>query len=365
MKITEVKFDCRHFQGHLPCRPHKETGVICSDCSAYEPIRSRILIIKLGAMGDVIRTTPLLVRLRQKYPESQIHWITHTPDILPQGSIDRIYQWDATALHIIKALSFDIAINLDKDIEACILLRQVKAQRKYGFIEHEGHVWPLSPASEHKILTGLFDPISKANTRHYVAETFDICGFEFQDEPYLLDVDEQLLSKWQHRYQEEGPPPYIGLNTGCGVRWPTRLWPESYWIELIQKMQADGMTPVLLGGPDEAPRNQRLHQITGAFYPGTFPLNEFIAMIAATDVVVTAVTMAMHLALGTRRRIVLFNNIFNRSEFYLYGRGEIVEPDSGCDCYYGQVCRRDRHCMYDLTVDKVWDALQRVLAISA
>ncbi len=364
MHITDVKFDCRHFKGYVPCTPHKEKGVVCTDCPAYDPVRRRILIIKLGAMGDVIRTTPLLVRLRKEYPDAQIHWITHTPDILPAGKIDRIYPWNETSLHILKALDFDIAVNLDKDLEACILLRQVKARRKFGFIEHEGHVWPLSPAAEHKILTGLFDDLSKANTRHYIAETFDICGFDFQDEPYLLDVDAALREKWRGIYREKtGDGPYVGLNTGCGARWPTRLWPEEYWVELIQRMQRAHLSPILLGGPDEDARNRRLHQATGAFYPGTFSLKEFIAMIAATDAVVTAVTMAMHLAIGTRRRMVLFNNIFNRHEFYLYGRGVIVEPDTGCDCYYGQTCRRPRHCMRDLPVDKVWNALQEVLAL--
>ncbi len=366
MKITDVRFDCRHFKGYVPCRPHKEKGVMCADCPDYDPVRERILIIKLGAMGDVIRTTPLLVRLRQEYPQAQIHWVTHTPDILPAGKIDRVYRWDATALHILRHLDFDLAINLDKDIEACILLRQVRARRKMGFIEHDGHVWPLSPAAEHKILTGLFDPLSKANTQHYVAETFAICGYDFRDEPYLLDVAPELLEKWRKKYAEApGEGPRVGLNTGCGSRWPTRLWPEPYWVALIRRMQQEGLKPILLGGPDEEPRNLRLHRATGAYYPGTHPLREFIAMIAATDVMITAVTMAMHLAIGTRRRMVLFNNIFNRHEFYLYGRGIIVEPDTGCDCYYGQTCRRARHCMEDLPVEKVWNALQEVLKLPA
>jgi heptosyltransferase-2 len=58
-----VHTDCRHFRGDVPCTPHKKDGVHCESCPFYDPVDKKILIIKLGAIGDVIRTTPLLHRL--------------------------------------------------------------------------------------------------------------------------------------------------------------------------------------------------------------------------------------------------------------------------------------------------------------
>jgi hypothetical protein len=40
----------------------------------------------------------------------------------------------------------------------------------------------------------------------------------------------------------------IGLNTGCGGRWTSRLWPESYWISLAKRLKKAGYQPLLLGG---------------------------------------------------------------------------------------------------------------------
>jgi len=71
--------------------------------------------------------------------------------------------------------------------------------------------------------------------------------------------------------------------------------------------------------------------------------------------------MMMHIATGLKKPMILFNNIFNKHEFYLYGRGEIVEPRTGCDDFYGTHCSRDRHCMEDLYVDDVVDAIERHL----
>jgi len=47
----------------------------CEGCKFYDKISKKILIIKLGAMGDVIRTTPLIPLIRKKYPNSQITWL--------------------------------------------------------------------------------------------------------------------------------------------------------------------------------------------------------------------------------------------------------------------------------------------------
>ena len=82
--------DCLHFKGDLPCAPHKENGYHCKNCPAYEQISKRILIIKLGAIGDVIRTTPLISTYKKRYPNCKITWLTMTPAILPAGKIDEI-----------------------------------------------------------------------------------------------------------------------------------------------------------------------------------------------------------------------------------------------------------------------------------
>ena len=74
---------------------------------------------------------------------------------------------------------------------------------------------------------------------------------------------------------------------------------------------------------------------------------------------VTAVTMAMHIATGLRKKLVVFNNIFNKHEFELYGRGAILEPEFDCPCYYSPVC--PNNCMQYLRVDAVFDQIRELL----
>jgi heptosyltransferase-2 len=145
----------------------------------------------------------------------------------------------------------------------------------------------------------------------------------------------------------------IGLNTGCGDRWTTRLWSEEKWVALIGLLQQQQYQVVLLGGEQEDARNQQLSKRTGAAYFGYFKLEQFINLMYQMDVIVTQVTMAMHIAIALQKKMVLMNNIFNPYEFELYGRGAIVQPDKECACYFRGTCRYGVSCMEDLPPEKV------------
>lgn len=351
--IQDIKFDCRHFKGHIPCKPNKLRNRVCTNCEEYDKPEKRILIIKLGAIGDVIRTTPLLIKYQELYPTAHITWLTHFPDVLPHERIDEIHSFNHLSVYKISHRKFDIAINLDKDQEACMLLSDVKANEKYGWLWSDDHICPATPQAEHKLITGLFDNISIKNTKNYLEEIFEVCHLKFNKEPYLLNFDKNLADKWNILKEKAQGKKLIGLNTGCGKRWKTRLWPEDYWISFIKKLQNEGYYPVVLGGPDEDEVNKRYSKETGAYYPGTYSLQEFISLTSNFDLIVTQVSMMMHIAIGLKIPMVLFNNIFNKHEFELYGKGVILEPETGCDCYYGNSCKRERHCMLDLNPETV------------
>ena len=333
-----IKSDCRLYKGDIPCKPHKEYGVHCDDCSYYKKTSLNILIIKLGALGDVIRTTPLLRKLRENYPDANIYWLTYSPEILSLEWVDNILSVNLENIQILKSIKFDWVINLDKDKIAIVLTKSIEAEKKSGFtMDKFGNAQPISnKAEEQKWLTGIFNDISKQNTKHYVQEIFEICGFDFKDEEYILELKEKSFN-----WDIEKSKKVAGLNTGCGGRWTSRLWSNEYWIELAANLKKNGYEVIFLGGEQEHEKNLILAEKSGGKYFGHFYLDKFISLVNECDLVVTAVTMAMHIAIGLKKKLVLFNNIFNKNEFYLYDRGVIIEPDPKCDCYYSPVCPHD------------------------
>jgi heptosyltransferase-2 len=352
------KADCRHFRGDVPCEPHRREGVHCADCPHYDPVESRILIIKLGAIGDVIRTTPILHRLRRDFPHSHVTWVTDFPEVVPASAVDQVATPALRDLLWLGVTEFDLLLNLDKDPVACALAVRIPARVKKGFILQDGLPAPADDAARAKFAAGIFDDVSKANRKSYVEEIFEMAGWRWEGEEYILDRP-PAAREWRLG----SPRPRVGLNTGCGGRWISRLWPEENWIELAREIQRAGLGVILLGGEAEDERNRRIAAASKAEYPGTFPLAEFVDLMDQTDVVVSAVTMAMHIAIGLKKQLVLFNNIFNRHEFELYGRGEILEPRVPCDCFYKPVC--PKQCMRHIEVPRVLEACLRLAGIPA
>jgi heptosyltransferase-2 len=359
LNISQIKYDCRYFKGHIPCKPHKQFGVHCTElngdsCQYYDQISFRVLIIKLGAIGDVIRTTPLYAKLKEEFPTSKIYWLTETSEVIPK-TVDEILNYNFKSVEYIKSIKFDLAINLDKDYHACALFDKVHSKLKKGFILENGIIKPINISAEQKFLTGLFDDISKDNTKTYLEEIFEISGFEYKGEKYILDPHKEFDADWKI-IKKKG---IIGLNTGCGDRWTSRLWKEEYWEILANSIINIGYQVVFLGGEAEDNKNRRLSEKTGGIYTGYFQLEKFISLINNCDLVVTAVTMAMHITLALGKKLVLFNNIFNKNEFELFGLGEIIEPSINCDCYFNSTC--PNNCMDYIEPERVLKSIKKLL----
>lgn len=351
LKLKDIKIDCKFYKGKAPCVWHKKEAVNCP-CKYYEKINKRILIIKLGAIGDVIRTTPILSKLKCIYSNAEITWVSYFPEVLP-SFVDVPILFNLQSCIRLLADRFDIIYNFDKDEEACALANMVKAKIKRGFSLKNGKCLPIDKYSEHKFLTGLSDTVNKANRKSYVQEIFEIAGFSYKGERYVLDVPKTTVQFPNFIH------PLIGLNTGCGDRWKTRLWGEKNWIELAKKLLNDGLSVLLLGGEKEHRRNEIIAAKSGAVYLGTFALPDFINLVNKCDLIVTQVTIALHIALGFGKKIVLLNNIFNKHEFELYGLGIIIEPDIECLGCFKQEC--EINCMDLISSNEVYKSIMGIL----
>ena len=336
----------------MPCRFHKSEGKICP-CDRYQRRDSRILIIKLGAAGDVIRTTPLIRKLKKLWPNCEISWLTYVPEILPR-EVD--FKLNFTLPNIISLMAdeFDILYNLAKDKEACGLTNLIRAKKKKGFCFKNGRCSYLGHSAENKFMTGIDDNLNRTNRSSYVEEIFEIAELPFNGEKYLLDKPTR-----EPQFIFDEAKPLIGLNTGCGCRWETRLWPEEYWVNLAERLLSDGLAVLLLGGPLEDAKNRSIAQKSSAIYLGHFPLKKFISLIDCCNLIVTSVTMALHIAIGLEKKIVLFNNVFNRNEFELYGLGKIIEPKVNCLGCYKSKC--SQNCMADIPPELVYERIKEFI----
>jgi heptosyltransferase-2 len=132
-----LKYNCRYFSGDRPCEFYKKYKVKCDSCTYYYPIKQKILIIKLDAIGDVLRTTSILPPLKQKYPESHITWCTmsNAKELFDGNNlVDEIVTIEEDAHIRLTAEEFDIVINLDSSKISSAIAAMVKGKEKKGFV---------------------------------------------------------------------------------------------------------------------------------------------------------------------------------------------------------------------------------------
>jgi heptosyltransferase-2 len=368
----EIAFDCRFFLGDRPCVWHKASGVLCA-CDHYQPIEQRLLIIKLDAMGDVLRTTALLPALADALPGTAVAWITRResrPLLERNPYILEIFNYGEDALVQLQARTFDRVINLDAGKTSAGLASLASSKQKDGYIlDARGYVQPTNAAARRWLEMGVFDDLKRQGTKTYQERMLEIIGLPAAPHRYVFELaeDERLRGRAHlERLGVDLAHPVIGLNTGAGGRWQLKQWRGDGYLELIERLASKHRANfVLLGGPEERARHQWL--VSRSRVPlidsgCDNPVRHFAAIVAACSLVVAGDTLAMHLALALGRRTVVLFGPTSAPEIEMYGLGEKVVPDMDCLACYKPTCDFVPNCMDLITTDMVEAAVERQLS---
>lgn len=98
-KPSNINKDCRFFKGSQPCIYNKTVGFECTICPEYKRRGESVLIIKLDAIGDVLRTTCIVPKIKEQFPESYLTWITRPESmelLLSNPEINEVWDYDNT-----------------------------------------------------------------------------------------------------------------------------------------------------------------------------------------------------------------------------------------------------------------------------
>jgi heptosyltransferase-2 len=156
--------------------------------------------------------------------------------------------------------------------------------------------------------------------------------------------------------------PVIGINTGSGARWKMKSLPFDRLKNLIEKL-ASTRQVLLLGGPEEVEKNARLSRLTGVSDSGCgHSLRQFAGIVSQCRMVITGDTLALHLALAQRKRVLAVFGPTSAHEIDLFQRGEKFSSSAECLCCYLPGCDRNPTCMELISIDKIADAAERLLS---
>jgi len=365
----DVHERCFYFRPDRPCVHHKASGQECADCPHYRPGRERVLLVKLGAMGDVLRTTALLGPLQRKHPTSEISWLVK-PESVPllenNPYIRSIWRLAPDTACRLQVEEFEICINLDLGPESLALATVAKAMTKLGFgLGTRGEVIRFNPEAEEWYLLSHSDPRKRANRATYQDHMLRILGLDAEGSRIIVNCPEEEQDSAREFLRREvgsgAGRPVVGLNLGAGDRWQRKQWPLEHFRELGDRLARDQNAVVLLlGGEAERGAMADLMRDSGAPFLDTGarnPLPRFAALVGLCDVVVTGDTLALHMALGLGRRVVALFGPTSSHEVEMYGLGTKLSADMDCLACYRERCQMTPSCMESISAAEVYGAV--------
>lgn len=368
-----LKSDCRHFPGDRPCIFNKRDGIMCDDCPHYSPVKNKILIIKLDAIGDVLRTTSILPSLKKAYPDSHITWLTksNAKEIFANNPlVDElmIYNDPSTTARLMSE-KYNLMIHTDASPKSAALASIVNAEIKKGFmIDEKGKVTIINDEAIEWFEMGAFDQLKKANVKSYQQIIHEIIGlpYDASEIQLFLDDDEQRFKNdFYNKHDLKRFDFLIGLNTGAGSRWQFKQWRLKGYIELIEIIKSKYNAGILLyGGPEEKDRNAELkNHFPDLIDTGTSnSLRHFFALLDLSDIVVTGDTMALHAAAALKKQVVCVFGPTSFNEIEDYGRIDKVYPKMECLVCYKPTCDFVPNCMELITTSMVFGAVEKSIA---
>lgn len=373
MNAIHTDFDCRHFRGDKPCAfcGGRRCGPLTgghADCGRYEPLSHRTLIVKLGALGDVVRTTTLLPALHRKHPGTAVTWLTQ-PGAVPLVQNDLVWKtlpWNFETALWAETVQWDLVICLDKEEGPTALATRVPAAVRHGYGRNaNGLLAPLSSASGNLFMLGIDDEEKfRRNTLTYPRLIADACELDWGPNPYVLPLTDAEREWADGAAGLFGGKRAVGLHLGSGEGFAGKCWPLDRYAALARRLLDAGAVPVFLGGRREAAMYEEARTIApaGSVFPGCeFSLREFAALTSKLRVMVSGDSLAMHIAIGTGvHSVALFGSTTER-EIEYYGRGESVVGRVPCAPCFRRRCPTHEECMKEITVDAVFDAVMRGL----
>jgi heptosyltransferase-1 len=294
----------------------------------------RLLVVRLGAMGDILHALPAVTALRQAHPAWQIGWVVEPrwQALLSAGIEDRgsgISQARSSAMPVVDRLHFaasrdwkrhPLSAKTRRDIQA--LRRELRAVQYDAVLDFQGAIRSAVIGR----MAGCIRRIGEARPREWPAQRFftervathgahvieqdvelasAVAGDTLTAVHPFLPVDpaaESWCSDWlAERVAPTGAWPLAFIAPGAG--WGAKRWPPERYADVAQGLKDRGMQVLVNAPPGE---ESLASPITagGAAIPVTTTLPQLIALTRRIALCIGGDTGPLHLASALGRPVV-------------------------------------------------------------
>ncbi len=339
----------------------------------------RILLVRLGALGDIVHAIPVAAALRRAFPRARIDWLVSAKhreilDLVPvlderialddrSDSGGGLSTW--AAVRALRRARYDVAIDMQGLLKSAVLSRASGARTTIGFAptylrERAARFFytqAYDPGCDH-----LYDP---REARHVVdvnlglLETIGIAN----------PAKEFPLARGDARVADamrvESGGAYAILNPGAA--WPNKRWPPARFAATAAAMrERHGLRSVVLWGPgEEAIAREVGVQAGGAaiLSPPT-TIAAVVELMRGAAVVVSGDTGPTHIAAAVGAPVIgLYGPTRPQRNGPWSAEDITISRYDSCACHHLRQCRRASMCLLEIDVSEVVAAIDRRLSM--
>lgn len=329
-----------------------------------------ILIVRLGALGDIVHAVPAAAALRNAFPEARIDWLVdakHRDMIDLVTVVDRAVVLERASIagwidvsRRLRSAGYDVAIDFQGLMKSAILARASGAPRVLGF-----SIWHLREKSARPFYSEIGRPGNGPAdaAEHVIHKNLSLLGAlgvnDGRIEFPLANVESRALM--EVRSALGGERPFALVNPGAA--WPNKRWPPERFGEVAAFLkEVRGLPSIVLWGPGEEGLAGAVVETSGGAARVAPPTNlaDLLALSRAASLMVSGDTGPLHIAGAAGTPTV---SLFGPTDPHRNGPWVIddvsVSRFGSCGCHYERRCRKPEWCLGSVAIAEVTAAIQQ------
>ncbi len=316
----------------------------------------RLLIVKLGSIGDIVHTLPALAVMRRAIPDAEISWVVEerSAEILRKNPmIDNLIEVDTRSMRggkviegilldaskqvsELRSYTFDIVIDFQGLIKSGLIARLSGAKVRYGFSKSG-----LRESSARLFYNDTVDVPTQVNV---IRKNLMLAAKALRVEVPTADFEFPIVTTAEHVAEanaiinKAGGGEFAVLNPAGG--WVTKLWHAEKFGQLADRLWEEcGLVSVVVTGPKEAELAEKVaaSSRSGKLTLAQPSLKGFYELAKRARVYVGGDTGPTHLAVAAAAPVV---GLFGPTEWWRNGS---PNPDDICVERNDIDCRIDCH----------------------
>lgn len=279
------------------------------------PKKLRLLIVRLGAMGDILHSMPAVTALRQTHPEWFIGWAIEpqwqglfcagdgTMPLVDQIHIVPAKKWaksplrPSTLLDIrrvrreLRAMHYDIVVDMQGAVRSAMIARWSKAEHVIG--EAEPREFAAKWFFDERVLT---------RGVHVIEQSLEVANAVLRERlPMALPLVPSDAAADAMAAQIRQP--FVLISPGAG--WGAKRWPAERYGLVARRLSEAGYGVVINSAPAEEHLAQEIVNTSGGVAQGmTLDLSELIAVTRRAALAIAGDTGPLHLACALAKPVV-------------------------------------------------------------